>query len=159
MNRLSLSFLACLFLCILFLFKIYGNKSWNNSVWYFEVPLPIENHQINEVYRVAKLLEKCKTNTYPISKQEGREWSNLLEVLSEKELTCFSENNQEVKSIFFFQYQSDGANYKLVNFSRSNCSEIYEAYPKLVVTIKNECIGYGIWTKRAQWTSLPFNQP
>jgi len=127
-----------------------------------------QNPRLADLYVIVEALNKYKNDhhQYPISMDKGNRWSSIY--LTEGEIKkdwikglvpkyipqLPVDARQSHNKLEQYAYQSDGANYKLVSFYPPDCAAVYEALPKMVVTEGNKCLGYGFWTKRANWYSL-----
>lgn len=127
------------------------------------------NVRVANLYLIVEALNKYKNDhhQYPISNNKGNDWSsiytttdtaheNWIEGLAPKYILQLPvDPRQSTNKLEQYAYQSDGANYKLVAFYPPDCAEVYAINPKMLVTVGNKCVGYGFWTKRANWYSLP----
>lgn len=121
--------------------------------------------RLSDLGEVAYALEKYKVEhrQYPISSKGGEGWDGLysdygasrsdwIQGLVPNFLSTLPRDprNDDLGSHQYL-YMSDGANYKLIAHSPSDCEEILNKFPKLVDPERN-CWAYGYWTPNAaQW--------
>lgn len=118
--------------------------------------------QISDMYKIILALELYKLDhrSYPMSSRQGEGWDGILSRYGESredwiqglvpeyisELPVDPRNPASDKHQFI--YKSNGANYKLIVHSSSDCEFVRTLYPA-TIDPKRNCYAYGFWTKRA----------
>lgn len=138
----------------------------------YSVPeIAIKNdRRLSYLYSVMIELDKFKDihKRYPISPDEGKGWiigriqNGLIEPwidgispLHTKKLLGNSKHNLKERYV----YQSDGSNYKVLVYFMSDCENVIAlGWQMIKHDRRNQCVGYGFWTKRSMWDSDPFPQ-
>lgn len=118
--------------------------------------------QIADMYKIVVALERYKLDnrSYPISSHQGDGWDGILSKYGESRKDWIKglvpnylrelpvDSRKPTSDEHQFIYKSNGANYKLIVHSSSDCELVRSLYPK-VIDPKRDCYAYGFWTKRA----------